>query len=101
MKTILFILAAVLVVYGILLFGDSYRIKHHNNSTSSQKDSSNTEQIIVDDSNTTNNDEEQVNSEDDSLFSGKNEFISVGTGTIKLKKPNHNISTVSTLSIKK
>ena len=94
-KTIICIVASVVVVYGILFIGDI-------NSSHSSKN--NNTQII----------EKNVSSEDSSKFDEdtfsplkgegedeEGEFISVGTGTVKLKNIKADYSTSSTLSIKK
>lgn len=90
-KTIICIVASVVVVYGILFIGD-------NNSSHLSKN--NNTQII--EKNVSS--EDSSNFEEDSLSPSKEEegeFISVGTGTVKLKNIKTDYSTSSTLSIKK
>lgn len=92
-KTIICIVASVVVVYGILFIGD-------NNSSHSLKN--NNTQIIEKNVSL----EDSSNFEEDSLSPSKGEeedgeFISVGTGTVKLKNIKTDYSTSSTLTIKK
>jgi hypothetical protein len=90
-KTIICIITSVVVVYGILFIGDNNSHSSKNNNT----------QII--EKNVTS--ETFSNFEEDSLSSPKEEeegeFISVGTGTVKLKNTKTDYSTSSTLTIKK